>query len=110
VALLSDSQYSQALRPPNHVDEHLRAVSAEIEALPDKIKRAAYPVENSRARIVACSRGAASAVGSVVSQAAYEGSILFARSSFRTLSALALEKKNRPRGLRVTGLSDKSGD
>ena len=28
----------------NHVDEHLRAVSAEIEALPDKIKRAAYPI------------------------------------------------------------------
>ncbi|HEX5211154.1 MAG TPA: M15 family metallopeptidase [Pseudolabrys sp.] len=27
----------------NHVDEHLRAVSAEIDALPDKIKRAAYP-------------------------------------------------------------------
>jgi len=28
----------------NHVDEHLRAVSAEIDALPDKIKRAAYPI------------------------------------------------------------------
>jgi hypothetical protein len=27
----------------NGVDEHLRAVSAEIDALPDKIKRAAYP-------------------------------------------------------------------
>ena len=28
----------------NHVDERLRAVSAEIDALPDKIKRAAYPI------------------------------------------------------------------
>jgi hypothetical protein len=28
----------------NGVDEHLRAVSAEIDALPDKIKRAAYPI------------------------------------------------------------------
>jgi hypothetical protein len=28
----------------NHVDEQLRAVSAEIDALPDKIKRAAYPI------------------------------------------------------------------
>jgi len=28
----------------NHVDAHLRAVSAEIDALPDKIKRAAYPI------------------------------------------------------------------
>ena len=28
----------------NHVDEHLRAVSAEIDALPEKIKHAAYPV------------------------------------------------------------------
>lgn len=28
----------------NRVDEHLRAVSAEIDALPDKIKRAAYPI------------------------------------------------------------------
>jgi hypothetical protein len=27
----------------NGVDEHLRAISAEIDALPDKIKRAAYP-------------------------------------------------------------------
>lgn len=31
----------------NHVDEHLRAVSAEIDALPDKIKRAAYPIAGS---------------------------------------------------------------
>ncbi len=28
----------------NGVDEHLRAVSAEIDALPEKIKRAAYPI------------------------------------------------------------------
>ena len=28
----------------NHVDEQLRAISAEIDALPDKIKRAAYPI------------------------------------------------------------------
>ncbi len=28
----------------NGVDEHLRAVSAEIDSLPDKIKRAAYPI------------------------------------------------------------------
>ena len=28
----------------NHVDERLRAVSAEIDALPQKIKRAAYPI------------------------------------------------------------------
>jgi len=28
----------------NDVDEHLRAVSAEIDALPEKIKRAAYPI------------------------------------------------------------------
>jgi len=28
----------------NHVDEQLRAVSAEIDALPEKIKRAAYPI------------------------------------------------------------------
>jgi hypothetical protein len=28
----------------NHVDEHLRAVSAEIDTLPEKIKRAAYPI------------------------------------------------------------------
>jgi hypothetical protein len=28
----------------NHVDAQLRAVSAEIDALPDKIKRAAYPI------------------------------------------------------------------
>ena len=28
----------------NHVDEHLRAVSAEIDALPEKVKRAAYPI------------------------------------------------------------------
>ena len=28
----------------NGVDEHLRAISAEIDALPDKIKRAAYPI------------------------------------------------------------------
>jgi hypothetical protein len=28
----------------NDVDAHLRAVSAEIDALPDKIKRAAYPI------------------------------------------------------------------
>jgi hypothetical protein len=28
----------------NNVDAHLRAVSAEIDALPDKIKRAAYPI------------------------------------------------------------------
>jgi D-alanyl-D-alanine carboxypeptidase-like protein len=28
----------------NHVDEQLRAVSAEIDALPDNIKRAAYPI------------------------------------------------------------------
>jgi D-alanyl-D-alanine carboxypeptidase len=28
----------------NNVDEHLRAVSAEIDALPEKIKRAAYPI------------------------------------------------------------------
>ena len=28
----------------NHVDERLRAISAEIDALPDKIKRAAYPI------------------------------------------------------------------
>ena len=28
----------------NQVNEHLRAVSAEIDALPDKIKRAAYPI------------------------------------------------------------------
>lgn len=27
----------------NHIDEHLSAVSREIDALPDKIKRAAYP-------------------------------------------------------------------
>ena len=31
----------------NHVDKHLRAVSAEIDALPDKIKRAAYPIAGS---------------------------------------------------------------
>jgi len=28
----------------NGVDEHLRAISAEIDALPEKIKRAAYPI------------------------------------------------------------------
>ena len=28
----------------NHVDTQLRAVSAEIDALPNKIKRAAYPI------------------------------------------------------------------
>jgi hypothetical protein len=28
----------------NHVDTRLRAISAEIDALPDKIKRAAYPI------------------------------------------------------------------
>ncbi len=28
----------------NRVDDHLRAVSAEIDALPEKIKRAAYPI------------------------------------------------------------------
>ena len=38
-------------------------------------------VENSRARTIACSRGAPPAVASVTSQAAYEGSIPFARSN-----------------------------
>ena len=28
----------------NHINEHLRAVSMEIDALPEKIKRAAYPI------------------------------------------------------------------
>ncbi len=28
----------------NDADQHLRAVSAEIDALPEKIKRAAYPI------------------------------------------------------------------
>src|ERR1035437_1116149 len=39
-------------------------------------------VENSRARTIACSRGALPAVASVASQAAYEGSIPFARSNY----------------------------
>ncbi len=38
----------------NHVDERLRAVSAEIDALPDKIKRAAYPIAGTyNCRVVA---------------------------------------------------------
>ena len=38
--------WGQAIRVTslNHVAEQLRAVSAEIDALPDKIKRAAYPI------------------------------------------------------------------
>jgi hypothetical protein len=28
----------------NHVDQHLRAISAELDALPENIKRAAYPI------------------------------------------------------------------
>ena len=38
----------------NHVDERLRAVSAEIDALPDTIKRAAYPIAGTyNCRVVA---------------------------------------------------------
>jgi D-alanyl-D-alanine carboxypeptidase len=38
----------------NHVDERLRAVSAAIDALPDKIKRAAYPTAGTyNCRVVA---------------------------------------------------------
>jgi len=38
----------------NHVDRHLRAVSEEIDALPDKIKRAAYPIAgNYKCRAIA---------------------------------------------------------
>jgi len=41
----------------NHVDERLRAVSAEIDALPDKIKRAAYPTAGTyNCRVVADAR------------------------------------------------------
>jgi hypothetical protein len=38
--------WGQAIRVTtrNGVDEHLRAVSAEIDALPEKIKRASYPI------------------------------------------------------------------
>jgi D-alanyl-D-alanine carboxypeptidase-like protein len=38
--------WSQSIRitSVNGIDQHLRAVSAEIDALPDKIKRAAFPI------------------------------------------------------------------
>jgi hypothetical protein len=45
------------ITPVNHLDERLRAVSAEIDVLPDNIKRAAYPIAGTyNCRVVADTR------------------------------------------------------